>query len=146
MYAGEMCYWHWELDNGGVGQEGPVPALTIGGAEGTGVAMAGVQADAGSGICSESESGSGAGHVDGCDSGSALCPGASGSEALPFGLMGAMRGLDFVREWREEFNPVKLGVVYLTKYIDAARGPLKFQEWNYDRAIQLLIRMKKSQS
>ena len=152
MYAGEMCYWHWELDNGGAGQEGPVPALTIGGGPG-------VVADAGSGIPSESESGSSAGHVDGSDSGSsaghvdgsdsgpASCPGTCGyDEALPFVLMGAMRGLDFVKEWREELNPVKLGVDYLTKYIDAARGPLKIQEWNYDRAIQLLIRMKKSQS
>ena len=136
MYAGEMCYWYWELDRGG-SELVKGPPTTVNSA-GEVVSSTCVLADARSRLRSEDKSGSGTGAA----SGSAM----SESGTSPFGLMGSMRGLDFVREWREGFNPAKLGVDYLTKYIDAARGPLKLQQWNYDRAIHLLIRLKKSLS
>ena len=140
MYAGEMCYWYWELDRGGgellQGQPGAAPMGDAG--------ERGMVADAGTGMGSESKCGSSAGYVSGSGGESASGPATPGSRPSPFGLMGAMRGLDFVREWREGFSPARLGVEYLSKYIDAARGPLKLQQWSYDRAIQLLVRLKKS--
>lgn len=134
MYAGEMCYWHWELEHGGTCElvQGQSTAAVDGSGELGVTPPAGTEPNAGPAQRSESEPGS-VGEI-----------GAGGGSAPSgvFGLMGEMSGLDFVKKWRDEFDPVKLGTDCLSKYIDAARGPLKFQQWNYDRAIQLLIKLK----
>ena len=53
-------------------------------------------------------------------------------------------GREVVSEWNSKFDPLKRGQELLSKFIEVARGPLKPQGWKYDRAVQLLVTMKKS--
>ena len=53
-------------------------------------------------------------------------------------------GEGVVQDWNSRFDPLKRGQELLSKYIEVARGPLKAQEWKYERAVQLLVAMKKS--
>ena len=53
-------------------------------------------------------------------------------------------GREVVTEWNSKFDPLRRGQELLSKFIEVARGPLKPQGWKYDRAVQLLVTMKKS--
>ena len=61
-----------------------------------------------------------------------------------FSLLEALQGSDFVRQWRGEFEPSGLGQDVLTRYVRAARGPLREQHWRYDRPVELLVKLKKA--
>ena len=67
------------------------------------------------------------------------------AEATSFySLMEHLQGKEFVQKWVLEFSAIQYGQDFLTKYVDAARGPLASQGWSYDRAVQLLVKLKKA--
>lgn len=61
-----------------------------------------------------------------------------------FCVMENSQGIEFVKDWLLNFNPHKTGEDVLAKYIEVARGPLKPHGWKYDRAVQLLVSLKKA--
>ena len=69
---------------------------------------------------------------------------ASTSRRQLFSVMEHCCGGGVVEDWNGKFDPLKRGQELLSKYIEVARGPLKAQEWKYERAVQLLVAMKKA--
>ena len=62
-----------------------------------------------------------------------------------YSVMEHSQGAEVVTNWKSRFNPIKRGQELLSKFVEVARGPLKAQGWNYARAVQLLVAMKKAQ-
>ncbi len=62
-----------------------------------------------------------------------------------YSVMEHCQGAEAVSNWKSRFNPLKRGQELLSKFVEVARGPLKAQGWNYARAVQLLVTMKKAQ-
>jgi hypothetical protein len=62
-----------------------------------------------------------------------------------YSVMEHCQGAEAVSNWKGRFNPLKRGQELLSKFVEVARGPLKAQGWNYARAVQLLVTMKKAQ-
>jgi len=60
-----------------------------------------------------------------------------------FEVMLHTRGPLRVASWRAEFDAVQLGTEMLSKYINVARGPLKKHGWNYSKAVDLVVKLKK---
>lgn len=46
--------------------------------------------------------------------------------------------------WKEEFDPYKHGLEMLAKYIETARGPLKGMGWEYSRAVDIVVKLRKA--
>ena len=67
------------------------------------------------------------------------------SERHLYSVMEHCQGVDTVENWKSRFDPFKRGQELLSKFVEVARGPLKSQGWNYGRAVQLLVAMKKAQ-
>ena len=44
---------------------------------------------------------------------------------------------------RENFDAVSVGTMFLTQYVEAARGALRLQSWRCERPDELLIELKK---
>lgn len=61
-----------------------------------------------------------------------------------FCVMEHCKGTKAVENWKRRFDPLQRGQELLTKFVAVARGPLKTQGWNYSRAVQLLVTMKKA--
>lgn len=53
-------------------------------------------------------------------------------------------GEGVMSRWVADFEPHKCGQEMLSKYIDAARGPLKGHGWEYSRAVKLMVKLKKA--
>ena len=53
-------------------------------------------------------------------------------------------GAKSVENWKRRFDPLQRGQELLSKFVEVARGPLKAQGWNYSRAVELLVTMKKA--
>ena len=62
-----------------------------------------------------------------------------------YSVMEHSQGAEAMMNWKSRFNPLKRGQELLSKFVEVARGPLKAQGWNYARAVQLLVAMKKAQ-
>ena len=54
------------------------------------------------------------------------------------------KGVDFIKTWMFNFDPLKEGIETLAKYVEIARGPLKDHGWSYDRAVRLLVELKRT--
>ena len=61
----------------------------------------------------------------------------------PYNLMVGSKGVVYKEEWCEAFDPVCFCERYLSRYISVARGPLRELNWKYDRAVELLVQLKK---
>ncbi len=70
----------------------------------------------------------------------------SSKESTLWCVMELTQGIEFARDWRDNFNSQKYGIEFLSKYVDVARGPLKDQSWNYVQAVQLLVSLRKANS
>ena len=70
---------------------------------------------------------------------------AAAPERQLYSVMEHSQGAEAVTNWKSRFNPLKRGQELLSKFVEVARGPLKAQGWNYARAVQLLVAMKKAQ-
>jgi len=119
MYAGEMCNWYYELS---------------------------IDQCAQSGIQTHHTKDKHTTELDSKTQESAAKVEASASIPTEYSLWCVMepaQGEEFVSQWRTNFDPVKLGIGFLSKYIDAARGPLKEHDWNYATAVQFIVRLKK---
>ena len=152
MYAGELCFWSWEV-------AGELTASMTPAAEGRETS------------CRSEHSSNSEEHAQkettetrGLGESEAVATGtlegksdeASGLVPIPspehqhevslYSLMECLQGTEFVRKWQCEFSAVRLGQDFLSKYIDVARGPLRAGGWKYDRAVQLLVKLKKSVS
>ena len=134
MYSGELCYWAWETEESEVKKK----------KRGEEVAEAGV----GRGPVEDRERETRA---------------ASTSERLelqtvethsgrgqplvatpPFSsLITQLKGPDYWEKYKRDFYAVDVGQSLLTKYIKLAQGPLKSQNWNYARAVQLVVQLKR---
>lgn len=69
------------------------------------------------------------------------------SPQLPMDLYHLMQhtcGEGSMSRWLADFDPHKCGLEMLSKYIDAARGPLKGHGWEYSRAVKLMVELKKA--
>ena len=53
-------------------------------------------------------------------------------------------GEEMVTRWVCEYNPYAHGLEVLSKYIAAARGPLKGTGWEYSRAVELMVTFKRA--
>ena len=78
------------------------------------------------------------------------CSNCTGGIVVPperqlYSVMEHCQGAEAVENWKRRFNPLKRGQELLSKFVEVARGPLKAQGWNYARAVQLLVAMKKAQ-
>jgi hypothetical protein len=68
----------------------------------------------------------------------------SGPSSLrPYQLMCEYKGEEYRDLWCKSFDPSRLCERYLSRYISVARGPLKELGWSYDRAVQLLVELRK---
>ena len=138
MYAGELCYWAWEL-RGGVERE--------------------EEEEEGE----KKEKAKSGGHKSDCNiqnkmefvnelDTSAVCNLSSEDNPLPIqpatipplfsGLISQLKGADYTLQYCKEFSPVTTGQRLLGKYITLAQGPLKNQNWNYLRAAELVRKLK----
>ena len=63
----------------------------------------------------------------------------------PYLLMDTACGEEHSRKWVATFNAPVLCERYLTRYISVARGPLKGLGWSYERAVKLLVELRRSQ-
>jgi hypothetical protein len=54
-----------------------------------------------------------------------------------------IHGEEAVSRWVDEYNPLSCGLQVLAKYIKVARGPLKSAGWDYTRAVQLTLDMRR---
>ena len=61
-------------------------------------------------------------------------------------VMRHTHGKEHVTRWKSEFDPIKQGQEVLSKYIGAARGPLKNHGWNYSRAVELIVKLKRAEA
>ena len=59
-------------------------------------------------------------------------------------IMRWTRGEDFTSRWIAEFDALKYGLEMLSKYINAARGPLKGHGWKYAKAVELVVKLKRA--
>ena len=71
------------------------------------------------------------------------CLASLGADAALYTMMDHLKGRPFSERWRSEFIAVQHGQDLLSKYVECARGPLKAQGWSYDRAVQLLVKLKR---
>ena len=85
--------------------------------------------------------------ASGCSNSTAggIVPAAAAPERQLYSVMEHSQGAEAVTNWKSRFNPLKRGQELLSKFVEVARGPLKAQGWNYARAVQLLVAMKKAQ-
>lgn len=63
----------------------------------------------------------------------------------PYLLMDTARGEEHSKKWVATFNAPVLCERYLARYISVARGPLKSLGWSYERAVKLLVELRRSQ-
>ena len=71
-------------------------------------------------------------------------PGGGGSRL--FSLLVQLMGAGCAQQQWRGFAPVSLGLELLGRYIEAARGPLRQQNWSYTRAVQLSVQLRKAAS
>ena len=135
----------------------------VGGASGSGMGDAyggGVGDEFGNGVGDKSgEDGASGGDVGGAsgrtvggrgkDSASGGCV-AGGGEGVGredvslYHVMLHTQGLSLVDAWKSDFNSLRHGVEMLSKYISVARGPLKDHGWNYSKAVELMVKLRKA--
>ena len=147
MYAGELCYWCWEQQPGGRGrlpQAVPHPPRTESKSNSLkATAVSSTAPEGGFNAACDTSSSS-----DTPPEAKALSETAASRQqysqaAWLYQAMEHSQGSEFSSKWAEEFDCVALGQGFLAKYIEVARGPLKPQGWEYDRAVQLLVKLKK---
>ena len=63
-----------------------------------------------------------------------------------FSLLVQLMGAGYAQQQWRGFDPISLGLELLGRYIEAARGPLKEQNWSYTRAVQLSVQLRKAAS
>lgn len=182
MYAGELCYWYWELcttqtrhhtkselDPSTVPKvktESGLECCKVGTVLGQ-ESQQNTQVESTQYECSESQrplskeclqsesdkapksvpSGDSMNTMSGFSSERPGCHASKNSIiGLPslFCVMEHSQGGGFAKQWVSDFDPQKNGKELLSKYIDVARGPLKAQGWNYDRAVQLLVKLRRA--
>lgn len=141
MYAGELCYWAWELkcgpqshEEGEAGQEEKAMVERRG----------------------EVEEGKGEGkpslrkrQENGCadkDRVAKVTPHRSEPPPPPpplfSSLLSQLKGAGYVQQYCMCFSPTDTGRSFLERYIMLAQGPLKSHNWNYARAVELLELLK----
>lgn len=141
MYSGELCYWSWELaatiDDG---------ASSVAAEQSKGKAKSsGKESSAENGVTTVSGATPPLSRlVELSISESGSCPPRDTPVDSLYLLMRHLQGDVFVRRWRSEFNAILLAQEFLSKYLETARGALKDQGWNYDRAVQLLVKLKRA--
>ena len=63
----------------------------------------------------------------------------------PYLLMDSACGEEHSKKWAATFDAPVLCERYLARYISVARGPLKSLGWSYERAVKLLVDLRRSQ-
>ena len=115
MYAGEMCYWAWKISSDDRGRRGQGEEKETGGGSGV--------VETPNGVAQARE-----------------------QPAMPLfsGLISLVKGREYLEKYCAEFLPVEMGQSLLRRYIKLAQGPLKSRNWNYARAVQLVVELKRS--
>ena len=62
----------------------------------------------------------------------------------PYTLMDTACGVEHSQKWTTTFDAPALCDRYLARYIGVARGPLKSVGWSYERAVKLLVELRRS--
>ena len=133
MYGGELCYWAWEVLGEGV-KEGEK------GAEG----CSGGQSEGTKDNCAAEDS-----EISLRTASLKLGDDSHPTEPTPAlfaSLLVLLKGRDYVHQYWGSFSPSRIGQSLLTRYIKMAQGPLKNQNWNYARAVQLVVQLKRAAS
>ena len=142
MYAGEMCYWAWELGNRGRGNcdRGKVEQVTQTGEEEKGEVV-GRERQRRTEECSRVGESSNGGELQVAqtrEGGTVAAP------PLFAGLISLVKGSDYLEHYFASFSAADEGQSLLGRYIKLAQGPLKAQNWNYARAVQLVVQLKRA--
>lgn len=156
MYAGEMCHWYWELDSTHMTQPNapstphtkpntspPTPSLNTGDGNHdthTNQAPTDTLVETTVATTETEEPSTSVAYIDKEPS----CSVSSKSEPSLWIVMELTQGVEFAKQWLVNFDPQKFGIEFLSKYIEVARGPLKEQSWNYTKAVQLLVSLRKA--
>lgn len=149
MYAGDMCQWHMlcsersaQTDNCGVrGRD-------------TGAASPGVKpcnlekgpddSESTAVHCTKDQPSVSHQGVNSCNLQHASPVSASPYSLQAYSLMDTACGEEHSKKWMASFDAPALCDRYLTRYIGVARGPLKSLGWSYERAVKLLVGLRRS--
>lgn len=125
MYGGELCYWAWEItENIDKKKDKEMGVDRCGGKH----EQSGTTRDDCASVNSDSSMMK--------DDGDLQLP-------LFASLLVQLKGRDYVRQYWRIFSPSSIGQTLLRRYIKVAQGPLKTQNWNYARAVQLVVQLKR---
>lgn len=149
MYAGDMCQWHMHCSV----QNTPSSA-SCGGGRDQDTAEPGVkpcnlkgetdssQSDSTTAKCSKDATPPSQG-VNPCNVQQASALATSTHSLEPYALMDAAFGKEHTQQWTTNFDAPVLCDRYLARYISVARGPLKSLGWSYERAVKLLVELRR---
>ena len=141
MYAGEMCYWAWEIGNEVKQTTSEMVRTEDKHSVRDNSKLKKDTANECFHIEQRVETADEAAH---CVTERELSTDSSADVNSSFSqLLTSLKGADFVQKWRQDFSPVSVGQEMLAKYIEIAHGPLKHQNWSYTRAVQLAVKLKK---
>ena len=132
MYAGELCYWAWEVSSGSEKRR-----------EGEGTDTGPSRAEKPEMDCVANERGASSNGEDVAAAHSTTSRTQPPSNLPLFsGVLSQIKGEDFVRQYCTHFSPTLVGRTLLERYVMLAQGPLKEQNWSYERAVHLIAQLK----
>ncbi|CAI8055748.1 UPF0600 protein C5orf51 [Geodia barretti] len=134
MYSGELCYWAWEIEGSELRTREKVAQ--------TGVDRGPKEEERERKTNSKTSSKC----SDRLDFKTVeTCGGGPLPAAMPLfsSLISQLKGRDYFVQYRRDFSAVDIGQSLLKKYIKLAQGPLKSQNWNYARAVELVVQLKR---
>ena len=153
MYAGDMCQWHMQCSvqstpssascgsSGGRDQDTTAP----------GVKPCKLKADTNSSQsdstvvqCSKDATPASQG-ANPCNLQEASSSETPTHSLEPYALMDNAFGKEHTQQWTTDFDAPVLCDRYLSRYISVARGPLKSVGWSYERAVKLLVELRRGQ-
>ena len=132
MYGGELCYWAWEMEMSDSKKR----------EEEEKARQPGVDREPRRDrerMSNDSRVSSDCLSVERRDRGM----GTAAAPPLFSSLILLLKGRGYLDQYCREFSAASVGQSLLTKYIKLAQGPLKSQNWNYARAVQLVVQLKR---
>lgn len=134
MYGGELCYWAWEMEKSDSKRRKKREEEEAG--------QSGVDREPRRDrerMSNDSRAPSDCLSVERRDRGM----GTAAAPPLFSSLILLLKGRGYLDQYCREFSAASAGQSLLTKYIKLAQGPLKSQNWNYARAVQLVVQLKR---
>lgn len=145
MYAGELCYWAWEVEGGSLSKEEEEEDGAERKGEREKVTEAEEEGEGGSQLVRgqrQEDDSTAKDRVTGVAGITAHGPQLQPRPPLFSSLLSEINGVEHVQQYCKSFSPAASGQSFLQRYIALAQGPLKDHNWNYARAVELLELLK----